>query len=112
MTYSASSAHPNASETDESRSSTPLREARRGVIKRVYATKDAAADLKLLETLLLKNNYRPCYVDLTRKDIGLPVVKTIVSGMELLGDFDNYSRVHPELYHNYISLYENNSVGK
>jgi len=32
------------SEVLDDRTSTPLREARRGVIKRVYATKDAAAD--------------------------------------------------------------------
>lgn len=31
-------------ESDDSRYSTPLREARRAVIKRAYATKDAAAD--------------------------------------------------------------------
>ncbi len=71
-----------------------------------YSTNDHASDLVLLETLLIKNHYQPCYVDLTRKDIGLPVVRAIIPGMELLGDFDAYSRVHPALYNNYLSLFE------
>jgi len=70
-----------------------------------YSTGDALADLALLETLFLQNGFQPCYVDLTRADIGLPVVKAVVPGMEVLGDFDDYSRVHPELYQNYLSLY-------
>ncbi|MEW6079650.1 MAG: YcaO-like family protein [Thermodesulfobacteriota bacterium] len=70
-----------------------------------YSTGDPAADLALVETLLLKNNYRPCYVDLTRSDIDLPVVRAIIPGMELLGDFDAYSRIHPDLYRNYLALF-------
>ena len=70
-----------------------------------YSTHDAAVDLDLLETLLRRNHYRPCYIDLTRKDIDLPVAKAIVPGMEILGDFDTYSRVHPDLYNNYKSLF-------
>ncbi|MDY6830893.1 MAG: YcaO-like family protein [Thermodesulfobacteriota bacterium] len=69
-----------------------------------YSTGDAPADLALLETLFLQNNLQPCYVDLTRADIGLPVVKAVVPGMEVLGDFDDYSRVHPELYQNYLFI--------
>lgn len=71
-----------------------------------YSAHNASADLALLETLLIKNHYRPCYVDLTRKDIGLPVAKALVPGMEILGDFDVYSRVHPDLYNNYQSLFK------
>lgn len=73
-----------------------------------YSTGDDLTDLRLLETLLMGNSYQPCYVDLTRKDIGLPVVRAIVPGMELLGDFDDYSRVHPELYRNYLGLFNTN----
>lgn len=73
-----------------------------------YSTGDPAVDLALVETLLMKNNRRPCYVDLTRADIGLPVVKAMIPGMELLGDFDAYSRVHPDLYGNYLSLSKTN----
>ena len=71
-----------------------------------YSTHDATADLGLLETLLIKNDYHPCYVDLTRQDIDLPVAKALVPGLELLGDFDIYSRVHPELYSNYMALFK------
>ena len=71
-----------------------------------YASGHAAIDLALLETLLIKNHYRPCYVDLTRADIGLPVVRALIPGMEMLGDFDAYSRVHPDLYRNYLSLFD------
>jgi ribosomal protein S12 methylthiotransferase accessory factor YcaO len=70
-----------------------------------YSTGASDTDLTLLETLLLQNNFRPCHVDLTRSDIGLPVVRTVVPGMEILGDFDNYSRVHPDLYQNYLALH-------
>lgn len=71
-----------------------------------YSSKDAVTDLAILETLLIRNNYRPCYADLTRADIGLPVVKAMVPGMELLGDLDDYSRVHPDLYNNYLALFK------
>lgn len=71
-----------------------------------FSTGDTAQDLALLENLFLQNDYQPCYVDLTRRDIGLPVVKAIVPGMEVLGDFDDYSRVHPELYENYLALFK------
>jgi ribosomal protein S12 methylthiotransferase accessory factor YcaO len=61
-------------------------------------------DLRMLETLLLSNGFRVIYADLTRRDIGLPVVRAIVPGMEILADFDRFSRVHPRLYANYLKL--------
>jgi hypothetical protein len=36
--------------------------------------------------------------------VGLPVVRAIVPGMEILADFDRHSRVHPALYANYLHL--------
>ena len=67
-----------------------------------YSTGNFARDLEMLETLLLSNGLRPYYVDLTRDDIGMPVVKAVIEGMEILGDFDEFSRVHPELFFNYL----------
>jgi len=32
------------------------------------------------------------------------VVRAIVPGMEILADFDRFSRVHPRLYANYLRL--------
>jgi YcaO-like protein with predicted kinase domain len=67
-----------------------------------YSGTSAAGDLVTLETLLSANGFHPVYIDLTREDIGLPVVRALVPGMELLGDFDRFSRVHPRLYANYL----------
>lgn len=67
-----------------------------------YTTGSPDNDLALLETLLLSQGRLPCYVDLTRKDLGLPVFRALVPGMEILGDLDRYSRVHPELFSNYL----------
>lgn len=67
-----------------------------------YSGSDYASDLALLEQVLISNGLRPYYVDLTRRDIGLPVVKAIIPGMEIMGDFDAFSRVHPELFQNYL----------
>jgi ribosomal protein S12 methylthiotransferase accessory factor len=67
-----------------------------------YDRGDAEANLALLEQLLLANGFEPVYVDLTRDDLDLPVVRAFVPGMELLGDFDRFSRVHPRLYGHYL----------
>ncbi len=69
-----------------------------------YSTGDYASDLALLEHVLVSNGFRPIYIDLTRKDIGLPVVKAVIPGMDIIGDFDEFSRVHPELFQNYLKL--------
>jgi ribosomal protein S12 methylthiotransferase accessory factor YcaO len=69
-----------------------------------YSSGIAERDLQMMETLLLSNGYRVIYIDFTRKDVGLPVVRAIVPGMEILSDFDRFSRVHPRLYANYLRL--------
>lgn len=69
-----------------------------------YSTGIEEQDLRVLETLLLSNGFRVIYADLTRADVGLPVVRAIVPSMEILADFDRFSRVHPRLYANYLKL--------
>lgn len=69
-----------------------------------YSSGIAEQDLQTIETLLLSNGFRVIYADLTRRDVGLPVVRAIVPGMEILADFDRFSRVHPRLYANYLRL--------
>ena len=69
-----------------------------------YSTGDYTSDLALLEHVLISNKFHPCYIDLTRKDIGLSVVKAVIPGMEIIGDFEEFSRVHPELFQNYLKL--------
>jgi len=48
--------------------------------------------------------FRLIYADLARSGVGLPVVRAIVPGMEILADFDRHARVHPRLYANYLKL--------
>ena len=59
-------------------------------------------NLALLEHLLALNGLSPIYVELTRRDLEFPVVRAIIPGLELMGDFDRYSRVHPRLFGNYL----------
>jgi ribosomal protein S12 methylthiotransferase accessory factor len=56
-----------------------------------YASGHVAQDLRLLERLLLMNGYRPIYVNLTRRDLDIPVVKALIPGLELLSEFDRFS---------------------
>jgi ribosomal protein S12 methylthiotransferase accessory factor YcaO len=69
-----------------------------------YATGHAAGDLALLEAVLTANGFEPIYIDLTREDVGLPVVKALVPGLELIADFDDFSRVSPRLFRNYLRI--------
>ncbi len=70
-----------------------------------FTTGSPETDLALLEQLLAANGYRPVYVDLTRRDLALPVVRAMIPGMEITPDFDRFSRVHPRLFANYIEIY-------
>jgi len=71
-----------------------------------YSSGNMAADLQRLETLLAANQLHPVYVDLTRRDLAIPVVRALVPGLELMADYDRYTRVSPRLYHNYLALME------
>ncbi len=70
-----------------------------------YSTGSAEGDLMVLEKTLQANGYNPIYADLTRKDLGLPVVRAIVPGLEIVSDFDRFSRVSPRLYANYLGMF-------
>jgi ribosomal protein S12 methylthiotransferase accessory factor YcaO len=69
------------------------------------STGSAEGDLMVLEQTLMANGYRPTYADLTRKDLGIPVTRAIVPGLEIISDFDHYSRVSPRLYANYVNMF-------
>ncbi|HID31644.1 MAG TPA: hypothetical protein EYP19_16805 [Desulfobacterales bacterium] len=56
-----------------------------------YSTGDVGEDLNLLERLLINNGYHPIYVDLTRTDLDIPVVRALVPGLEMITDFDRLS---------------------
>lgn len=71
-----------------------------------YSTGSAEGDLMVLEKTLMDNGYQPSYVDLTRKDLKIPVTRAIVPGLELISDFDHYSRVSPRLFNNYLKMFK------
>lgn len=71
-----------------------------------YSTGSAEGDVMVLEATLLANGYRPTYVDLTRKDLGIPATRAIVPGLEIISDFDQYSRISPRLYRNYLAMHK------
>ena len=66
-----------------------------------YTSGNVETDLQRLEALLAANQLYPIYIDLTRQDVGIPVVRALIPGLELMADFDRYSRVSPRLYRNY-----------
>ncbi len=71
-----------------------------------YSTGSADGDLMVLEKTLMDNGYPPVYVDLTRKDLKIPVTRAIVPGLEIISDFDHYSRVSPRLFNNYLKMFK------
>jgi len=67
-----------------------------------FATGDFGFDLARLEEVLAANGYAPIYLDLTRADVGLPVAKAMVPGLELTADLERFSRIGPRLYARYL----------
>lgn len=70
-----------------------------------YSLGHPAADLAMLEELLLANGRAPVYVNLTRHELAFPVVKALVPSLELAADRDAFSRVPLRLYTNYLELF-------
>lgn len=71
-----------------------------------YSTGDAAGDLETLERLLTANGYGPVYVDLTRKDLGLPVARAFVPGLEMMYALDRYTPLGLRQFGHYLALFE------
>jgi ribosomal protein S12 methylthiotransferase accessory factor YcaO len=71
-----------------------------------YSSARIKRDLTLVERLFLANGYAPIYVDLTRKDLQLPVVRALLPGVAYTADLDEHARVHPKLFGNYFKLFE------
>jgi len=70
-----------------------------------YATGDAGRDLRLLERLLTVNGYRPIYVNLTREDLDIPVVKALVPGLEFFAEFDRFSPLSARQFGHYLAAF-------
>jgi YcaO-like protein with predicted kinase domain len=67
-----------------------------------YSSGNATRDLRLLEKLLIANGYRPIYVNLTREDLDIPVVKAIVPGLEMFAEFDAFSNLSLRQFAHYL----------
>ena len=67
-----------------------------------YSTDNPTMDLHLMEDLLITNGYNPIYVDLTRKDLNIPVVKTLIPGLEILTVFDRFSPLGIRQFGHYL----------
>jgi ribosomal protein S12 methylthiotransferase accessory factor YcaO len=62
-------------------------------------------NLALLEAMFTANGRTPVYVDITRDDLGFPVVRALVPGMELTADFTPFTRINPRLYQRYLDMF-------
>jgi len=71
-----------------------------------YSTGDTSRDLRLLEKLLIKNGYRPIYIDLTREDLDIPVVKCLVPGLEFMTVLDRFSPLNVRQFGHYLRTFQ------
>jgi ribosomal protein S12 methylthiotransferase accessory factor YcaO len=62
-------------------------------------------DLSLVEKTLMANGHFPIYVDITRKDADIPVVRALVPGFEMMADFDRTARISARLFNNYLKIH-------
>ncbi len=67
-----------------------------------YSSDKAPQDLETLERLLILNGYHPIYVDLTRKDLKIPVVKALIPGLEMMTVVDRFSPLGLRQFGHYL----------
>ena len=63
-------------------------------------------DLMLVEKTLIANGFSPVYVNISRQDLDIPVVKALVPGFEMMADFDQSCRISPRLFNNYLKIHK------
>ncbi len=73
-------------------------------IRRQDGSQDEKACLALLEKLLCANGLNPVYVELTRRDLGFPVVRALVPGLVPTSEYDEFSPLSERIFLNYISV--------
>lgn len=71
-----------------------------------YSLPSAEASCRLLEEVLRAQGRTPLYVDISRRDLGLPVVRALVPGLELTADFDRFSRPSLRLLARYTARWQ------
>ncbi len=70
-----------------------------------WSLESPSRNLAMLEELLAAAGRAPVYVELSRADLGFPVVRAFVPGFELAADRDLYSRVPWRLYRNHERMW-------
>ena len=68
-----------------------------------YSLPSPRANRRLLESVLAAHGRSPLYVDLTRKDFDIPVVRAIVPGLALTAEWDRFSRPDARLFARYAA---------
>ena len=71
-----------------------------------FSTDMPDLDLRRVEETLLANGFSPIYVDITRNDLHFPVLKALIPNFELMADFDQFSRISPRLFDNYLKIHQ------
>lgn len=75
-----------------------------------HGTGSAEGDLALLETILEHHGYAPIYADLTKRELRLPVYRALVPGLEIVADFDRFTRISPRIWRGALTVKEKAAV--
>ncbi len=67
-----------------------------------YSTGEIEKDLELLHTVLLSSGYKVIYVDLTKEELGVPVARAMVPGLEFMTFFDRHTPLSPRQFAHYL----------
>lgn len=70
-----------------------------------YSLPSPADNCRLLEAVLTAYGKTPLYVELTRADLKLPVVRALVPDLELTAEWDRFSRPGVRLFARYLGLH-------
>ena len=70
-----------------------------------YSLPSPADNCRLLEAVLCDHGRSPLYVDISRRDFDLPVVRALVPGLALTGEWDRFSRPDKRIFARYASLF-------
>ena len=70
-----------------------------------YSLASPADNCRLLEAVLADHGKSPLYVDMSRADLDLPVVRAIVPGLSLTAEWDRFSRPDIRIFARYLDLF-------
>jgi ribosomal protein S12 methylthiotransferase accessory factor YcaO len=65
---------------------------------------NAGRDLRVMEQLLMENGHDLIYVDLTRADLEMPVVRALIPGTAPSADLEDHSALSADLIGNYLKM--------